>query len=153
MKKLFLFFVTVSVSLLLSGCRTTDPIVGKIVKSKGSGSLGNFIIMKVFEYSTPESADIGTVSIPTGQLKGSWDCAEDDFGIVIQSKEFTSEEVEEFIVSIYGEPPSYISDLMPGTFLIPAKVSGAAISVYKDFSKDNEEVTTIIINKTPSAWR
>ena len=149
MRKLFLFFVMVSVSLLLSGCRTTDPIVGKIVKSKGSGSLGNFIIMKVFEYSTPESIDFGMVSIPTGQLKGSWDCAEDDFGIVIQSREFTSEEVEEFIVSIYGEPPSYTSDLMPGTFLIPAKVSGAAISVYKDFSKDNEEITTIIINKTP----
>ena len=149
MRKLLLSFIVISMFLLLPGCRTTDPIVGKIVKSKGSGSLGNFIIMKVFEYSSPRAVDVGIVSIPTGQLKGSWDCAEDDFGIVIQTKDFTSEEVEKFIVSIYGEPPSYMTDLLPGHFGMPAKVSGAAIFVYKDFSKDNEEITTVIVNKIP----
>ena len=149
MRKLLLSFIVISMFLILPGCKTIDPIVGKIVKSKGSGSFGNFIIMKVFEYSTPKSPDIGVISIPTGQLKGNWDCAEDDFGIVIQTKDFTSEEVEKFIVSIYGEPPSYMADLMPGHFVIPARVSGVCISVYKDFSEDNEEITTVIINKIP----
>ena len=68
MRKLLLSFIVISMFLILPGCKTIDPIVGKIVKSKGSGSLGNFIIMKVFEYSTPKSPDIGVISIPTGQL-------------------------------------------------------------------------------------